>query len=212
MNLSELSRFDIKDLQKIDYPALLQSLRHKPEVLVALTSFLVSFLVIAQIVALTQKDLRSLQNEKTTLEEKVKQIDTLSSAKANLDSFVSNIPPTLQESEAVSMLTDLAIAKSIKITSLLPLPGESTPYFDTFYIDLDVLAANYESLWSFIRDIETYKHPIRVESCLTSLTVDPDSANRARGTPSGGTEPAEKENKLLSARMKLVIVNLKASS
>jgi hypothetical protein len=205
MDLTKLSRLDINDLKKIDYRKLLEDLKKKPEILVAIASILLSIFVLAQIVSSSQKDRKALQEEKGNLEAKIKQIETLTKAKEDLASFLSNIPPVLDQSEAVSFLTDLANTRSIKIVSLFPSTGESTDYYDSFRIDLNILAENYENLWLFIRDIEDYKYTIRVESWEAATNTDQSSPSR--GTPSPAKP--EGEGTQLSVRIQLTAVNLK---
>jgi len=163
MNLADLSRIDIKDLKKIDYNKLLQTLRSRNDILINIV--LVGFTLIIAINTLSDagKQIQTIKKQINKLEEKITVINTLDNVKAELDEYLANVPQELGEDELATKLTDWAVARNIKIVSVSPVKKKEEKLHDTYSINLSIETEDFNDFWLFIHDIESSPYALRID-------------------------------------------------
>ena len=102
MNLTELSRLDIKDLKKIDYNKLLLDVRKRPDILVAVGLVLLTLFFSVNAFTKRKQELLSLQQQIGTLEAKITVIENYEKAKKDLADFVAQIPESLLDNNLIN--------------------------------------------------------------------------------------------------------------
>jgi len=174
MNLNDLSRIDIKDLQKIDYKKLLADLRSQPDILLSLAAIFVAIAFSFHIFTQTQSQIAALHSQTAQLETKVKKIDAYNATKAELAEFLNNMPQHITEPELVSLITEYAKRRNIQIGILSPQKSETNQYFNSLGASLSIIAPRYKDIWLFVRDLEHSKYGIRIDTW--QLTQGPEDS------------------------------------
>lgn len=206
MNIPDLSKIDIQDLQKLDYMKLLQELKKRPDVLITVVLVLVTLILSVNIFMKKSQELQSLQQEISKLEAKDKVIAQYDTAKKELTDFLVNIPKTLLENDLINTVTDFAVARSVQIESYTPARKQSLAIYDLTSISLNVTAAEYKNIWLFVNDIEKSKYAIRVENW--SGSTDVTTRNTAsRKINLSDLNPVQSG---VTARLEIAAINLKS--
>jgi len=170
MNISDLLKLDIKDLQKIDYKKLVEELRKRPDALINIVVVLITAIIFFNLTSSHQKESKKLKRDIKKLTEKVEEIDRFNKAQQELDSFLDTLPGALPEDEFVNTLTDLAVKRNIQIESFSPTNTKSTPFSDTITIELNLSLDSYKNLWLFIHDIENSQYALKINNWQGYMT------------------------------------------
>jgi len=163
MNLADLSRMDIKDLQKIDYKKMVETLRKRNDILINLIIVLLSLILTVNIMSKSGKKIRSIKKEIGKLEKKITVINNLDAVKAELQEFSETIPEALGEDDLATKLTDWAVARDINIVSVSPVKTKEEDLHNTSSIDLNIETDDYAKLWLFVNDIESSPYALRID-------------------------------------------------
>ena len=209
MNLADLSKIDIKDLQKIDYAKLLQDLKKRPDILISIVFVLATLSFSVNAFTKKKGELSSLQQEVSKLEEKIKVIDSYEAVKKELTDFLANIPEKILENDLINKVTDFAVSRNVQIESYTPMSKQSSPLYDLTSIDLNVSAPDYKNVWLFMNDIEKSKYAIRVENWAGSMDAKGDSRNNSRKRVLSGGAGVASDQPSIGFRLEISAINLK---
>ncbi len=203
MNLSELSQFDIKDLQKLDYNKLLKDLSKRPDILVALGLVLVTLFCSVNAFQRRQKELITLKQQIDTLEGKLRSVDSYEKVKKELSNFQTKVPEEFVGDDFINKVTDMAVSHNVQIESYSPAKKQTTPLYDLTSIVLN-LSAEYKNVWIFINDIEKSRYSIRIESWTGNMDTSSRTAVRRRPTEEEKSQPS-----LVNVQVEIASINLK---
>lgn len=163
MDLKELSRLDIKDLQKIDYSKVLSSLMGRPDALIAAVCVIVAVILSFGFFSQRHQEAAELRTQIREIEQKIAQIEKYQKTKDDLQALLDNMPQGISEEALVNRITDLAEAHQIRIESYTPTQKDSQPLYDTAGIMLKVSTSSYDKLWDFVKDIERGDTAVRID-------------------------------------------------
>lgn len=185
MNLNELSKLNINDLQKLDYKAIAKDLKKRPDILAILGVIVLSLIICLNIYAGRQNELHGLKSKAGLLENKIKIIDEYDAAQKELKEFHATLPEKLSENGLINTITDLTTARNIRIESFSPSGTTNLPLYTTSEFSLKVTAQSYKNAWLFIYDIEKSPYSIRIDR----LSIIPVERKSAGETPVDGDTP-----------------------
>lgn len=194
MNLMELTKLDIKDLQKVDYKQLLTDIQKQPDILFSLVLVIGALIFSLFYSQSCQKEQRTLRYQITALQKKTGLISTYNDKKEELSDFFTNLPKQVPENEIITTLTDLATKRGVKIESLTPSGGQDNKLFKTVNFRIDVSAEQYQNMWLFTRDIERSGYNLRIENWVGNLDANRKSTNKRAGEISRETDNLIKAN------------------
>ncbi len=167
VDLRELSQINIKS---INFPYFGQSLLQRPSLLVYIAMGIVTIIAVIQIFDKQTIKLAQIKTDLVALEEKDKAISVYEEAKTSLDKFFETLPQgTADLGTAITAINEFATRYSIQIQSLTPENERSSELSNQLLISLSIIAQNYSALGFFIRDLETSKYNLRIESWQVSL-------------------------------------------
>jgi len=163
MNLADLSRMDVKDLQKIDPKKLLDVLRNRNDILMNIGIVVLTVILVINIISQAGQNIRKIKQEISKMEEKIAVINTLDTIKTELKEYLDNVPEAIDKDQLATMLTDWAAARGVKIVSVSPVKTKNADLYDTFSIDLNIETDSFKNLWLFIHDIESAPYALRID-------------------------------------------------
>jgi Tfp pilus assembly protein PilO len=169
MNLQDLSKIDIKDLQKLDYNLLFAEVKKKPEAVVATVLVVGALIFSIGYYQQRYQELRSLRGQINVLQKKTSLITTYNTRKKEVNSFLEKLPQVIPENELINKLTDMAVHRGVKIESFSPTGGRNEKLYKTTSVRMEITAEKYQQIWLFTRDIEYSGYAMRIENWNGSL-------------------------------------------
>ena len=179
MNLAELSRLDIQNLQKLDYNKLLRNLAKRPDLMIAIGLVVATLFFSATAFQRRRKELTSLKQEIETLGARLKVMNNYEDIKKQLSDFQTQAPAELMGDDFIKTVTDIAVSHNVQIESYSPAKKQSSSLYDLTSIVLN-LSAEYKNVWTFINDIEKSKYSIRIENWTGNMDADTRTTTRRR--------------------------------
>ena len=169
MKLKDLANLDIKDLQNIDYAALLSEFKKHPDVIIGI--LIIIFTIGSCIFFYTTKknEFAELSRQLTVLEEKDNIYDDLLTAQSTLKSLKSVLPEKISEALFIEIIAETAKAQNITIDSFSPAVEHIQPAYSTLTLALNINAPSYADLWRFIHKMESENKTIRIDKWKVSL-------------------------------------------
>ncbi len=171
MNLSELSKLDIKDINKLDYNKIWRDLKKAPEQLLTIVVILASLLFIAHFCLTKSSELRSVEFQIKDLLNKKKAMDEYNGAKKEHDDLLNNLTKGLSEDELANAITTMAIQRGVRLESFSPARKVTEELYELTSIHLDISSKQYDSIFLFIHDVENSPFNLRIET-LRGNTMD----------------------------------------
>ncbi|MCK5214721.1 MAG: hypothetical protein KAR05_05155 [Candidatus Omnitrophica bacterium] len=180
MNLMDLSKLDIKDLQKINYTQLGKDLTKRPDFIIIIASILLSLFLSIHFFSKNQKLANTLKLEVKTLEDKVAVIETYNKTKGDLAAFQDAISEPLSEEELINIISDFAFKRNLQIKSLTPGQDKESTYHNLISIHVRIESSDFKNMWLFIHDIESSKTALRVDDWNGSMEATTNSRTSRR--------------------------------
>lgn len=202
MNLKDLSRLEIKDLQKIDYKHVLDTLRKRNDLLMNIVISGIAFLVIVHSFSQAGQKIRLVKSEIDKSTEKITAIKNFDGVKGELDGYIAKVPQGLNADQIVNFLTELAVTHRIKIVSVSPANSDRKELQSITSIQLAVTANDFKDLWLFIYDIERSPHALYIKEWEGSLWNPYGSPYYNRGDNQANPNS-------IQARLNIISVNVK---
>ncbi len=202
MNLQDLAKLDINDLQKIDYNQLLGEIKKKPDILVAVVLIVGSLIFAIGNFQKGFKELRSLRGQINVLQKKTTLIRTYNDQKKELGDFLEKLPKVIPDNDLIATLTDMAVHRGVKIESFSPATGRDAKLYKTASLKLEVVAESYQQIWLFTRDIERSGYALRIDSWTGNLVS-------TGGKGFGRLETTEKNGSFLKVNLEIVSIEVK---
>lgn len=162
MNLSDLSKIDIKD---IDVAKLKdKAVQHKEVVaqgVLVLTSIVVAIMLVNQ----SQFEIGQFKFKIATLQAKTGAIDEYNSTQNAVKKFLDQVPAPVPEDKIISLVTDYAGQNNVRILTFTPAVLEKKNTLETTKLRFTLTAESFASMVRFMSDIERGKDFMQVWSC-----------------------------------------------
>lgn len=169
MNLRDISKLDIKDLQKIDYLSFAKDIAKTPDKLIIFLAPVLAVFAGFNVFSRSQAELKAMAADTVQMQEKTGLVSEYKIAQEELQKFLDSTPKKISETEFTDKITELAVKRGVQIESFSPAKNQSDPLFDLILININVNAKDYENIWLFIHDIETSGLNIRINSWTGSM-------------------------------------------
>jgi len=169
MKLADLSRLELKDLQKIDVKYITETIQKRNDILLSVLAVGITLIVLINKFNQSSLQVKKLQAEITAVEQKISAIKNHDKTKDDLDDFLSQVPEGMSGDEMVNLLTDLAARRNIQILSVSPAQTTTKDLYDATNTSLLISASSYEDLWLFIHDIEDTDRSLRINRIDASM-------------------------------------------
>ncbi len=166
MKISELRDIDIKN---IDVKQVNEFFVKKPNIAVSILLGVVSIFLVFKF--FSEKQVESTRI-KRTIDEVQKKIDAINQYNQSLKEFneyVDALPVGLVGSALLDTLTEFAEKNNIRVLSFTPAQSQSSQFYDSTSISMDVSARNYKDLLLFVYEIENSPYNLRVNQWSESI-------------------------------------------
>ena len=162
--VNELSKIDINDLKSINYNKLLQNVLKRTDSLAQSVVIVISIILLLFLIVSSNNQTKSLRANIASLKEKTQSVASLDNSKKELAQYLSTLPDPITGEKLISILNDIAVASRVQVLSFSPAIQNKTELSELINMRLDISGAAYKDIWQFIYNLETSKHPIRVNS------------------------------------------------
>jgi len=204
MNLKELAQFDVKDFKNIDYQAVLRQLKKRPDILVEIIAVITAVAFCVWFHSDKKADFAHQSQELSTLEQKYTIFQGIQRAQQVLKNLKEVLPPAVQESAFIDIISRNAAAHNINITSLSPASFGYQSAYSTISWSLNIVAPSYEQMWKFIYKLESDHKTLRVDSWSSRADM---GGQRQRQRGYGATALVDPD--AVDSSITLTIVNFK---
>ncbi len=163
MNLSTLTKLELKDLRKIDLAGLKNSLLSRPDIFI---NFLWIALTIFAIIFIShnyREDQSRLKDRIDKLEQKLTVLRKYQDIKKEYDAFLSQFPKMIPGDEVIDKISDFAVKRHIQILSFSPAEKQKSTFFEITNIVINIASSQYEDIVRFIHDIEEAALAMRIK-------------------------------------------------
>lgn len=163
MNLSDLKNFDIQTLQNIDTNDIVDFLKTNISVMISVgVIFLTVFLVVV-ILNLNGIKSKNLKNEFSELQEKFTAVSEADIIKQEYESFIAQLPKSVEGNDLRNVISQLAVSKDIQIMEYAPLGKKEGELVDLSQVRITILSRTYNNIVDFTKAIESMPYAIRIE-------------------------------------------------
>ena len=190
MNLAELSKLDIKDLNKIDYSKLGDTLKKNPEQLITVLIVIGTIVFSVHYYVKKKMELRRVTIQINELLNKKTAMDEYNNAKTSHDDLLNNLPQGLSEDTLSNALTTMAIHRGVRLESFSPAKKMDEKLYELTSINLEISSKEYDNIFLFIHDIENSKYNLRIEA-LQGTILDTLASQRRRSQRQSRSEEEE---------------------
>ncbi|MFA5260330.1 MAG: type 4a pilus biogenesis protein PilO [Candidatus Omnitrophota bacterium] len=190
MNLSELSKLDVKDLNKIDYLKLGEQLKKKPEQLITALIIAGAIVFSAHFYITKKMELRRVMIQIDELLRKKVAMTEYNNTKKSHDDLLNNLPQGLSADALANTLTTMAIHRGVRLESFSPARKVDEALYELTSINLEISSKEYDNIFLFIHDIENSEHNLRIED-FQSTILDAMVSQRRRSSPQASRDTVE---------------------
>lgn len=211
MNIKELANLDINDLKNIDYAAVLNAIKKRPDIIVIVICLLVTSIVTVTHYRSQKQQIKTMSREIKDLRKKAKVIDEYNEAKTVLADLKTVLPQALTESQVMEMLTRTARKYNIMIDAFSPATVVDFPSHSTLSITLDMIVSDYTNLWKFIYSIENAHQALRIDQLSLEIPQKhrKTNARQWRLSQNNSEDHAELDENTLKLGLTISVVNFK---
>lgn len=175
MKISDFNKITVKDISGLlkdfdwnsfkdllNWQSVKERLSRNP------VSFICPLMVIITIIAVIMsfriyKDIAITQKtEVSDLRKRSKAVSIFESTQKEYRVFLAKSPQPISESKLIKMLSEIAFARNVQITSFSPASKEDTGYVSLTNVEITITTEDYANAIRFINDIENSPHAIRI--------------------------------------------------
>ncbi len=201
MDLKELSKLDIKDLKNLDYQAIFNKLKKRPDIMIDTVIILAALTFCVMYYANQKAELNAQSIALMTLEKKERVFRELQKAQDVLKLLKSAIPDPIVESQLIEIITQNASEHNINIASFSPAVTAVQSAGTTITLSIDITAPSYTHLWKFVYQLESKYKTIRIDTWTGQMNAS--ARQRGRASQSASTSPDT-----INASLTITAVNL----
>ncbi|HQO58065.1 MAG TPA: type 4a pilus biogenesis protein PilO [Candidatus Omnitrophota bacterium] len=206
MNLKELSKLDIKDLNKIDYGKWGDQLKKNPEQLATAIIIIGAIVFSAHFYINKKMELRRVKIQINELLKKKVAMTEYNDAKKNHDDLLNNLPQGLSADALANALTTMAIHRGVRLESFSPDKKIDEPLYELTSINLVIISKEYDNIFLFIHDIESSQYNLRIEDFQSTVL---DSFVKKRRHPQQLVGEDKEENPEIRIQMEIASIIFK---
>ena len=210
--IKKLNNISVNDLKNIDVSRSKEWLQSQPGLMINSLLIIITIVVVSSAYSKSRESTKLLQKEYAQLKEKLEILDGFNTAEKQYKSFTKNIPQTIDKDGLITVLSEFAIARNIRILSFSPTKEESSKFANVTSVEINVASEDYASLILFMHDIESSSYLIRIGKWfgvfVTSDSIEQQRSRRSQRIIQQDVDgvPAKK---LIKATIKIESVELK---
>ncbi len=205
MKLSELSRLELKDLKKLDYKGVLDTVRKRNDVLINVVILGAALMLTINSLNKSGKQIKMIKAEIASWEEKISAVTNHDRLKQDMEKYQSQAPKGVSGDQMVDLLTDLAVNRNIQILSVSPAETSKKNLHSLTNTSMTITADSYADLWRFIYDIEHGPGTLRI-SRMEGTAEDRKASRRS------GEEDRKQSPFKFQVRMDVTSVNIETDN
>ncbi len=206
MNLKELSKLDIKDLNKIDYGKVGEQFKKNPEQLLTALIIIGAIVFSAHFYINKRMELHRVTIQINELLKKKVAMTEYNDAKKSHDDLLNNLPQGLSADALANTLTTMAIHRGVRLESFSPAKKIDEPLYELTSINLVITSKEYDNIFLFIHDIESSQYNLRIEDFQSTVL---DSFISKRRYPQQPVGEAKEENPEIRIQMEIASIIFK---
>ncbi|HOY09832.1 MAG TPA: type 4a pilus biogenesis protein PilO [Candidatus Omnitrophota bacterium] len=192
MNLSELSKLDVKDLNKINYSKFGEHLKKNPQELVTTLIVIGAIVFSAHFYINKKMESRRITIQINDLLKKKVAMTEYNNAKKSRDDLLNNLPQGLSADTLANVLTTMAIHRGVRLESFSPAKKIDEPLYELTSINLEISSKEYDNIFLFIHDIESSQYNIRIEDFQSTIFDTMVSQRRQQPQQAGRDKKEER--------------------
>jgi len=181
MNILDLTKLDVKDLQKVDYKKLWIDIKKSPDSLIMLLIVISAIIFSICYYQKRSQELGTLRNDVIAMRQKVDLVKQYNFHKNEINLFLKDLPKELPQDELIAKLTDMAVKRGVKIESFTPAAGSNEKLYKSTNLRFEISSDRYQQIWLFTYDIEHAGYLLRVENWNGSMEGLKRSFSRKAG-------------------------------
>ncbi|MBN1869617.1 MAG: type 4a pilus biogenesis protein PilO [Candidatus Omnitrophica bacterium] len=162
MNLKDLNKIDIKDLQNIDWSQIKNRVLTQPDLAINIVMSLITVIILFTTFDKYKATSKIFNDEITDLEKRLAAFEKFEDTEKQTKEFLDKIPKAIGSDQVIQTLSEFAVRRSIQILSFSPAQKKSNNFVSLTSVEVNVASENYANLVLFIRDIENSPYPIRI--------------------------------------------------
>jgi hypothetical protein len=170
MNLKDLSKFDVKELQNIDWGGFKDRLFSQPDFFV---NILLALITVSFVFSSSKKLISSsqqLQSQQAQLKIKLDALNQLNATKKTHKEFLEKAPQPVTDDQLIETLSEFAFQRDVQILSFSSPEKKSNNLLVLTSIELKIASEKYENIILFINDIENSSYAMRIGEWSGKLT------------------------------------------
>ncbi len=171
MNLSDLSKFDVKDLKNIDWRKLVLTCASRVDLMVQIVGVVIAIAVSIWVLKMHKDGLAKSNADRAAAEDRFVAYDEYREVEAAYALLLKKLPSSLSEGELINRIVDLAQRYRIKLHSISPSAHEKKDKVSVIPVAIEFSAGDYASLWHFIDEIEASKEVIVIRKLDIAFTA-----------------------------------------
>lgn len=201
MDLKDLNKISIQDLQNIDSKEALDWLKNKPSILIKILLILITIFATIYCIKTNKVTEETLRIKISELKEKDSSYKTLAITKRKYKEFINEFPKGLTANDLIDKLGTFASRNDIEIRSLSPAKITRFSYFNKITVGIKVSANEYTDLIKFIDKIEDAPFAIKLNKFSAKLESGSNARNR--------NNSQKKDDSKISADFSISAIELK---
>lgn len=210
--IKKLNNISVDDLKNIDFGRTKEWLQSQPGLIINSLLIIVTIVIVFSSYNKSQESTKLLRKERTQQQEKLKALKSFNALEKQYKSFAKNIPQTIDEDELITVLSEFAIARKVRILSFSPAREDSNNFIKVTSVELNITSEDYANILLFMHDIESSSYLIRIGKWfgvfVASDNIDQQRSRKSRRTTQQSVDDVSTK-KVIKATIKIESVTLK---
>jgi len=195
--------FDPSVLQKLNVQDIKAFVSERKIELLAVAIFLAGLVAAGYVFNMNTTGVADLEDQARVMREKADPIKKYKKSVEDQTAFLESLPPALGEDNFISVLTDIAQQRGVKITDFTPPTVKADKYYTKLTSRFSCFAPGFREAILFINDLEKATYAMKIENW--AIRVQHSGATTA--VPVGKENPAASE----AFMMDLVVSSINVS-
>lgn len=182
--IKKLNNISVDDLKNIDFSRSKEWLQSQPGVMINSLLIIITIVIVFSAYSKNRESAKLLQKEYVQLKEKLEVLDGFNTTEKKYKSFTKNLPQTIDKDELITVLSEFAISRKVRILSFSPAREDSNNFVKVTSVELKIASEDYASILLFMHDIESSSYLIRIGKWfgvfVTSDSIEQQRSQRSR--------------------------------
>ena len=169
MNLNDLSKIDIKDLQKLDFDQVREEIQNRPDILINTLLIGVTLFAIIFFYNKYGHQTKQLKGQITELKEKLDVVKEHDQSVRELKEFTDKFPKSISNEQLIDKINEFALRHKIQILSFSSAENISEENWTSSSVIFNLSSESYVNLLLFIQDVENSSYALKIEKWSGSV-------------------------------------------